>query len=91
MLYYKKNLPAGVSMNINIYIEDTVGRELSLRAKQVGKPRNAIIREAIKEWVKTHGSTQWPRSVLNYAGTPDAVAFESHRNELTPPTEDPLE
>ena len=42
-------------MNINIYIEDSLGNYLNQYAKQIGKSRNALIREAVKEWVAHHG------------------------------------
>lgn len=77
-------------MNINIYIEDSLGNYLNQYAKQNGKSRNALIREAVKEWVAHHGTKQWPVSVLNFSGVKDMPAFESYRDELLSPKEDPF-
>ena len=78
-------------MNINIYIEDSLGNYLNQYAKQTGKSRNALIREAVKEWISHHGMKRWPVSVLKYSGVVEFPAFESYRDELLPPKEDPLE
>ena len=81
----------GLFMNINIYLEDSLGHDLNVRAKQIGKSRNAIIREAIKEWVKSHRSDRWPRTILNFSGIHDAVTFESYRKDLLASDKDPFE
>lgn len=78
-------------MNINIYIEDSLAKELNISSKKTGKPRNAIVREAIKEWIKHHQKKSWPETVLKFKGVPDIPSFESTRDELSPPSEDPLQ
>ena len=77
-------------MNINIYFEDSLGKNLNQYAKQLGKTRNAIVREAVKEWIDHHQTKKWPNSILNFSGVSDSPLFESHRAELTSPKEDPL-
>lgn len=77
-------------MNINIYLEDSIAKSLNQTVKQMGVTRNAIIREAIKEWIEHHGTKKWPASILHYQGIQGAPAFESLREELLPPSEDPL-
>ena len=77
-------------MNINIYIEDSLGNYLNQYARQIGKSRNALIREAVKEWVAHHGIKQWPDSVLKFSGIGKIPAFELYRDELLPPKENPL-
>ena len=77
-------------MNINIYLEDSLGKQLNQYTKLIGKSRNAIIREAVKEWINLHGVKEWPSSILKFKGIDDTVSFESHRNDLLPPKEDPL-
>ncbi len=77
-------------MNINIYVEDNLGKKIKERAELLGKSRNSIIREAIKEWLQHHKANQWPTSVQKFKGVSDFPPFESHRSELTNPAEDPL-
>ncbi|MFX8320161.1 ribbon-helix-helix domain-containing protein, partial [Acinetobacter baumannii] len=75
---------------INLYLEDALASELKHSTERTGKPRNAIIREAIKEWIANHQTKFWPKSVLNFKGCPEMPAFESYRKELIFTDEDPL-
>jgi hypothetical protein len=77
-------------MNINIYLEDTVAKTLGQCAKRSGSSRNAIIREAIKEWIQHHEVKKWPASILKFNGMQAFPSFESYRDNLLPPSEDPL-
>ncbi len=77
-------------MNINIYLENSLAKELKECTRIAGKSRNMIIREAIKEWIKNHQTKQWPKSILNYKGHPNMEPFESARKDLLPPQEDPF-
>ncbi len=77
-------------MNINIYLEDTLGKNLNQYATQLGRTRNAIVREAVKEWIDHHQITKWPNSILGFSGVKDFPSFESHRADLASPKEDPL-
>ena len=74
-------------MNFNIYVENTLSAQLDQLAKQQGKKRNAVIREALEAWIKQQMVTTWPDAVLNYQGELGAIAFESLRKELNPPIE----
>lgn len=77
-------------MNINIYLEDSLAKSLNHYVKETGQSRNAIIREAVQEYITAHQVTSWPDSVLKYKGTKGIEPFESHRDELIPPKEDPF-
>jgi hypothetical protein len=77
-------------MNINIYLEDNLGKKITDNAKALGKTRNAIIREAIKEWLKYHKANQWPASVRRFKGITDFPDFEYYRNDLIKPKDDPF-
>jgi metal-responsive CopG/Arc/MetJ family transcriptional regulator len=77
-------------MNINIYIEDALGNALNEQTKKRGISRNAIVREAIREWVTRHEIKHWPNSVLAFKGISSIDSFESHRIELSSPKEDPF-
>ncbi len=85
-LYWKE-----YAMNINVYLEDSLAQSLNRQTKKLGKSRNAIIREAINAWIAHHEHKLWPNSILNFKGIQSMLPFESSRNELTQPKEDPLE
>jgi len=77
-------------MNINIYLEDSLAKSLNHCAKKLHQSRNAIIRDAIRNWVSQHEIKKWSKSILNFKGLKDFEPFESYRDELNPPGEDPL-
>ena len=77
-------------MNINIYLEDTLANSLNDYVKKLHKSRNAIIREAVNDWIKNHERRKWPASIITFKGVANLTPFESFRQELLPPDEDPL-
>ena len=79
------------AMNLNVYIEDQLARQLNEVVESTGKSRNAVIREAVKSWIEHYDRTSWPLSVREFEGIEDFPAFEDSREDLEPPKEDPFE
>ena len=77
-------------MNFNIYLDDETGKQLNQAAKKARESRNAIVRQAVSEWLGRHGKPQWPDEVLAFRGMADIPLFEASRDKLKPPTDDPL-
>ena len=77
-------------MNFNIYLDDETGRQLNEVAGQAGESRNALVRQAVSEWLKRHGEPQWPAELLAFKGIADVPPFEADRDRLVPPSADPL-
>ena len=77
-------------MNFNIYLDDETGQQLNQLAKRAGESRNALVRQAVSDWLNRHGKTQWPDVVLAFKGIADVPLFESGRDRLKPPIDDPL-
>ena len=77
-------------VNFNIYLDDETGQLLNKVAKKSGKSRNALIRQAVREWLKRQGKPQWPEEVLAFKGMADMPLFEASRDRLRPPVADPL-
>lgn len=77
-------------MHFNIYLDDETGQQLNAVAQQIGQSRNALIREAVKEWLARHVRPQWPEAVMEFQGAPDMLPFEAGRELLKPPADDPL-
>lgn len=73
-------------MNFSIYLDPDISKELEVECKKTGKKRNAIIRGALRKYLKK--SSSWPKSVQNFTPDPDATRFESYREELSVPRED---
>jgi predicted transcriptional regulator len=78
------------AMNFNIYLDDETGQKLNHVAKQAGETRNALIRQAVSEWLQRHGKPNWPDEVLAFKGMADMPLFEASRDRLKPPASDPL-
>lgn len=77
-------------MHFNVYFDDVTGQRLTAAALQAGETRNALIRQAVSEWLMRHAQPQWPDSVMDFQGLPDMPPFEAGRERLKPPVDDPL-
>jgi hypothetical protein len=78
-------------MNLTVYIDDASTRELGKYAKIEKRTRNALVREAIYEWLKKRGAAgKWPESVMAYEGDPAIEPFETYRSSLIDPNHNPL-
>lgn len=78
-------------MHFNIYLDDETGQRLKILAQLRGQTRNALIRQALREWAEVHAEgAGWPAEVLAFEGLPEWVPFEQNRVQLRTPAEDPL-
>ena len=77
-------------MNFNIYIDDETGSELNRVVEQSGESRNALIRQALRQWLGSRGAPQWPVELLSFEGIAEMAPFESARQNLSQPSNDPL-
>ena len=77
-------------MNFNVYLDDETGRALAALAKRRHTTRNALIRDAVRDWLARHGQRTWPNSVLEFTGDPEFEPFERRREELCPEADDPF-
>lgn len=69
-------------MNFNIYLEDALGHNLENIAQKQGKSRNALIREAIKEFVDKQAYSDWTEAIMTFQGVDEGITFESYRDDL---------
>ena len=77
-------------MNFNIYLDDETGQQLNKVAKKAGESRNALVRQAVSEWLTRRGKPQWPEEVLAFKCMADMPLFEASRDGLRSPVADPL-
>ena len=77
-------------MNFNIYLDDETGKQLNHAAKKAHESRNALVRQAVSEWLSRQGRPQWPDEVVAFKGTADIPLFEACRDKLKTPADDPL-
>jgi ribbon-helix-helix CopG family protein len=74
-------------MTFSVHVDDKLFRQIDLAAKEGGKTRNALIRQALQEWLSQHKPAAWPAKVLSFTGVKGAPRFERARSELKEPRE----
>ena len=76
-------------MNLSVYLPSKLSSQLSLIAQQKHKSKNAIVKEALEEWLTHHHPrSSWPPHFFDFEPVEDAPDFSIYRNELAPPKED---
>lgn len=74
-------------MNFSFHLNDDLVRRLNALTQATGRSRNALIREAIEEWLERQEHRRWPEEVLRFSGIPEAIPFEQSCAEILPPRE----
>jgi len=69
-------------MNFNVYIDSSLGERLEQCVKIAHKSRNAIIREALEQYLNHASKQEWSQQFINFTGDPNSIVFEAYRNEL---------
>jgi Arc/MetJ-type ribon-helix-helix transcriptional regulator len=74
-------------MNFSVHLTSEMVRRLDERARDSGKKRNALIREAIAEWLDRTRVAKWPPIITEFRGIRGLRRFEAERKHLKPPRE----
>ena len=77
-------------MHFNLYLDEETAKRLKEATENSQQSRNATIRKAIRFWLDQSQAKQWPAELLGFKGIDGMPVFESTREELLPPYEDPL-
>lgn len=77
-------------MTFSVHLEEDVFRELDRIAKESGKTRNSVVRQAVKEWLNQRRRASWPDSIVAFKGIKGFPRAEQLRSDLKPPR-DPLD
>jgi len=72
-------------MNFSVHLNDELVERLNQTARESGRARNALIREAIAEWLGRRQPSKWPAEVMNFRGIKGLKRFEDNRKQLKPP------
>jgi Arc/MetJ-type ribon-helix-helix transcriptional regulator len=72
-------------MNFSVHLNDELVERLNQTARESGKTRNALIREAVAEWLGRHRPARWPAEVMDFRGIRGLRRFEENRKNLKPP------
>ncbi len=71
-------------MSFHVYVEPELERKIEDLCKKTGRKRNAIVREALKEFVEKHSTQAWPDAVFDFKPNSKLARFESFRGDLLP-------
>lgn len=78
-------------MNLSVYLPHSVVSKLSLAAEKSHASKNAIIREAVEDWLSHHyPPSQWPADFFDFQPFKETPDFSATRIDLAPPKEDIL-
>jgi predicted transcriptional regulator len=69
-------------MNFSVHLNNELVDDLDQAAKESGKTRNALVREAVAEWLDRRRRGKWSASVMNFRGMREVTRFEESRKEL---------
>jgi predicted transcriptional regulator len=69
-------------MHFNIYLDDDTAGRLQQEAQKSPLSRNAIIRQAIREWLENR-TPQWSEAILTFEGDSDFQKFEQYRAHVS--------
>ena len=69
-------------MNFQVYLEPDLARKIDVVCRNTGRKRNAVIRDALKEYVEKHMPTSWPDEVFSFRPDPKLIRFESLREDF---------
>jgi metal-responsive CopG/Arc/MetJ family transcriptional regulator len=72
-------------MNFSVHLGDELVERINQAARENGKTRNALIREAVAEWLARRATRTWPAEVMKFRGIASLKRFEENRKELGPP------
>lgn len=72
-------------MTFSVYLDDKLAKHLNRVAVESGKARNALIREALEDWLAKNRIKKWPEAVLSFKGVRGAPRFEESRKALKRP------
>jgi hypothetical protein len=68
-------------MNFSIHLDDRLAKELSLAARRTKRPRNALVAEAVRQWLERSGRKTWPPELTDFEPFTEVARFESHRSK----------
>ncbi len=76
-------------MNLSVYLPQKLASELSHIAEQQNTTRNAIVKEALEEWIMNHNPrSSWPVNFFKFEPVKEAGDFSIYRKDLSDPKED---
>jgi len=67
-------------MNFSIHLDDRLAAALKRQAARTGRTRNALVTEAVRQWLERAQRSEWPAELTDFEPFEDLEPFESHRS-----------
>jgi len=71
------------TLSFSIHLEDEIFRQVEAAVRQSGKTLDALIEQALREWLEDRKPRAWPAKVMVFKGIKTATRLESTRLELS--------
>lgn len=71
-------------MSFHVYLEPDLQAKVEAYCKKTGRKRNAVVREALRQYVENHLAVEWPKEVFQFKPDRNMTRFESLRDDLLP-------
>ncbi|MGH9548333.1 MAG: hypothetical protein ACRD3W_03120 [Terriglobales bacterium] len=75
-------------MSFHVYIEPELQQKLELFCQRTGRKRNAVMREALRNFLEQSTQITWPEAVFSFKPYPELDSFESMRSDFPPERKD---
>jgi hypothetical protein len=74
----------GIVVSFHVYVEPELQDKLDALCKKTGRKRNALVREALRDYVEKQAVSAWPPSFFDFKADQSFPRFESLRDDLAP-------
>lgn len=68
-------------MNFSIHLDDRLAAALKRHAARSRRTRNALITEAVRQWLERAEHSTWPAELTDFEPFTALAPFESHRSK----------
>ena len=68
-------------MNFSLHLDDSLAAALKRETARSKRPRNALVTEAIRQWLDRARRSTWPPELTDFEPFADLQRFESHRSK----------
>lgn len=75
-------------MSFHVYIEPDLESKLDTLCKKTGEKRNAIVRKALRAYVNSHLTADWPEGLFDFKPDKSLPRFEATRSEFASDRDD---
>ena len=68
-------------MNFSVHLDERLVKALERQARRAGRTRNALITDAVREWLARAERASWPAELTDFEAFDGLAPFESHRSK----------